>query len=70
MSGIFVRFVKHYGATKYNNHAEIERIEDLYDKSSDLPIATIIKMAGFVPIAVVPAEGTIVELGDFKRNLC
>jgi hypothetical protein len=27
-------------------------------------------MAGFVPIAVVPAEGTIVELGDFKRNLC
>jgi hypothetical protein len=37
------------------------KIEDLYDKSSDLPIATIIKMAGFVPIAVVPAEGTIVE---------
>jgi hypothetical protein len=26
-------------------------------------------MAGFVPIAVVPAEGTIVELGA-KKNLC
>jgi hypothetical protein len=45
------------------------KIEDLYDKSSDLPIATIIKMAGFVPIAVVPAEGTIVEL-ELQKNLC
>jgi hypothetical protein len=51
-------------------HAEIEKeIEDLYDKSSDLPIATIIKMAGFVPIAVVPAEGTIVELELQKKSL-
>jgi hypothetical protein len=49
MSGIFYDSLSHYGTTKPNNHAEIERIEDLYDKSSDLPIATIIKMAGFVP---------------------
>jgi hypothetical protein len=51
-----LRFVnEHYGTTKPTiTHAEIEKeIEDL-DKSSDLPIATIIKMAGFVP-AVVPA---------------
>jgi hypothetical protein len=26
-------------------------------------------MAGFVPIAVVPAEGTIVEL-ELQKNLC
>jgi hypothetical protein len=44
------------------------KIEDLYDKSSDLPIANN-KMAGFVPIAVVPAEGTIVEL-ELQKNLC
>jgi hypothetical protein len=65
-----LRFVnEHYGTTKPTiTHAEIEKeIEDLYDKSSDLPIATIIKMAGFVPIAVVPAEGTIVELGASKE---
>jgi hypothetical protein len=65
-----LRFVnEHYGATKPTiTHAKIEKeIEDLYDKSADLPIATIIKMAGFVPIAVVPAEGTIIELGASKE---
>jgi hypothetical protein len=36
-----LRFVnEHYGTTKPTiTHAEIEEIEDLYDKSSDLPIA-------------------------------
>jgi hypothetical protein len=65
-----LRFVnEHYGTTKPTiTHAEIEKeIEDLYDKSTDLPIATIIKMAGFVPIAVVPAEGTIVQLAASKQ---
>jgi hypothetical protein len=46
-----LRFVnEHYGTTKPTiTTLKLKEIEDLYD-SSDLPIATIIKMAGFVPI--------------------
>jgi hypothetical protein len=36
------------GALWLASPAKIEEIEDLYDKSSDLPIATIIKMAEYV----------------------
>jgi hypothetical protein len=47
---LFYDSLMRHGTTKPTiTHAEIEKIEDLYDKSSDLPIATIIKMAGFVP---------------------
>jgi hypothetical protein len=47
-----LRFVnEHYGTTKPTiTHAEIEKeIEDLYDKSSDLPIATILKWQDLFP---------------------
>jgi hypothetical protein len=65
-----LRFVnEHYGTTKPTiTTLKLKRKSKTF-MIKVLPIATIIKMAGFVPIAVVPAEGTIVEL-ELQKNLC
>jgi hypothetical protein len=65
-----LRFVnEHYGTIRPTlTHAEIEKeIEAFYDKSSDLPLETMIEMTGFVPVEKVPLEDTIVQFAPIEE---
>jgi hypothetical protein len=65
-----LRFVnEHYGTIKPTlTHAEIEKeIEAFYDKSTDLPLETVIEMTGFVPVEKVAAEEAIVQFASIEE---